>query len=262
MYRRAIQYIKPMEQGWTQPHIFRCDDLNTYVVKLINNPDGTGVLANEWIAGRLGSLLHLPIANSRIIVITHDLLDMYPELKKLDITSGLHIGSCFEEYGVNVGEHVDLSDCRNLHHAAGMIVFDHWINNWDRHITQANLLYLQDKQEILLIDHSDAFFGPDWDMDEWWENEELEVFWGPLYEKFAPYIDNSDPFEEYLDAIESLEEADLRNAIHGIPHQWSIPEDDLDQLVDFLLFRKDRVRFALGELIEHFPIWHSTRLED
>lgn len=259
MYTRAVQYIRPMEQGWTQPHLFKCDDNHTYVVKFINNHDGTGVLANEWIAYRLGKLMHLAVAQSSIVMITDDLLDMYPKLKKLNIPSGPHIGSRFARYGVNLGEEIDLSECMNIHHAAGMIVFDHWINNWDRHITQANLLYLQDKKEILLIDHSDAFFGPGWNLEEWFENSnDIHVFWGSLYERFVPFIDNSDPFDYYLSIIESLNEHELRQAIQGIPSQWDIPEDELHELIDFLLLRKDRVRDVLKELIEYFPIWSST----
>ncbi|MNP00700.1 hypothetical protein D3C76_924950 [compost metagenome] len=262
MYRRAVQYIKPMEQGWTRPHIFKCDDHKSYVVKLSNNPDGTSVLANEWIASRLAELLNLPIAKCSIVMITRDLLDMYPELKKLDIPPGLHIGTRYAKDGVNVGDNVDLSDCNNVQYAAGMIAFDHWINNWDRHVTQANLLYLEEKREIMLIDHSDAFFGPDWNMEEWWDDpEKMDVFWGPLYEKFVPFIDNYDPFDSYLTAIESLDEDDIRNAVHGLPDQWSIPEDDLDELVNFLLYRKDRVRFAIEELIHHFPVWQTARYE-
>lgn len=260
MYHQAVQYIKPLEQGWTRPHIFKCDDHRSYVVKLINNPDGTGVLANEWIASRLGLLLNLPIAKTSIIEINDDLLDMYPELKKLDIPAGPHIGSPFEEDGVNIGEDLDLSDCRNIHKAAGMIVFDHWINNWDRHITEANLLYLLNKREILLIDHSDAFFGPDWDMEPWWSDpDEIHVFWGPLYEKFVPYIDNFNPFVEYLNAVESLSEHDLRSAIEGLPDEWFIPEEDLEQLIHFLLYRKDRVRETLEELIGYFPLWQTAK---
>lgn len=263
MNHQAIQYIKPMKLGWTRPHIFRCDNQELYVVKFINNPDGTGVLANEWIASRLGRMLKLPVAKSSKILITDELLDMYPELKRMEIDSGLHFGSRFEKDGVNVGDHIDLSDCRNVESAAGMIVFDHWINNWDRHRTQANLLYLEIRKEILLIDHSDAFFGPDWNMEAWWDHpEDIDVFWGPLYEKFVPYIDNSNPFGKYLSAIESLSENDLRSATRGLPGQWSIPEDDLNQLIDFLLYRKDRIRYALHELIAYFPSWRNATDED
>ncbi|MNP76579.1 hypothetical protein D3C76_1738400 [compost metagenome] len=87
------------------------------------------------------------------------------------------------------------------------------------------------------------------------------MFWGSLYERFVPFIDSYDPFAPYLTAIESLDEDDLRNAIRGLPDQWSIPEDDLDELVYFLLYRRDRVRFAIEELIQYFPAWHNARYE-
>lgn len=252
----AVQYIRPMEDGWSLPHLFKCEDGQTYVVKFINNRSGSGILANELIAYRLGTWLGLPVAPYRIIQITRDLVDMFPVLKSLDIPAGLHLGSLYFEQGTTSFEEINLASCKNLYHAAGMIVFDHWINNWDRHFAGSNLLYIPDQRKILMIDHSDAFFGPDWDKEECMDNvNTMEIFWGPLYEMFVPFIDSPDPFGHYVSLIENVSEKAVIEAVKGLPKQWKISREDVTALIDFLLCRRKLVRNTLEELREHFPIW-------
>lgn len=264
MIIQAVQYIKPMDQGWTLPHLLKCDDNHTYVVKFMNNPDGPGILANELIAYRLGKLLGLQMAPCRIIRISSDFIDMHPVLKKLEVPPGAHLGSLYFEQGITTFDENDLSICQNASCAAGMIAFDHWINNGDRHLTQSNLLYLPDKRMIQLIDHADAFFGPDWDVDNWMYNleEDLDLFWGPLYEMFVPFIDSPDPFDHYVSRIEAIGDNEILSAMSNLPKQWDIPRGDLSELKHFLLHRKNKVRETLYELKEHFPIWNESEDDD
>lgn len=252
----AVQYIRPMDHGWTLPHLFKCEDGQTYVVKFLNNRAGSGILANELIAYRLGKCLGLPITPYRIIQITRDLVEMFPVLKSLGIPTGLHLGSLYFEQGTTLSEEVNLILCKNLYHAAGMIVFDHWINNWDRHNAGSNLLYLPDQRKIQMIDHSDAFFGPDWNTEEFTDDmNKMDVFWGPIYEMFVPFIDSPDPFGHYLSLIEKISEKAIIQAVKGLPKQWDISREDVTALIDFLLCRRKLVRNTLEELRECFPIW-------
>lgn len=256
---RALRYLRPMDLGWTLPHLLQCDDGQTYVVKFMNNPDGPGILANEWIAYRLARLVNLPVAPCRIVHIKRELIRMYPVLNNLRVPAGPHLGSLFAEDAVPLSEAVNLRACGNIRHAAGMIAFDHWINNWDRHLTDANLLYLPNERKLMMIDHSDAFFGPDWDLDAYRERpDDMEVFWGKLYELFVPFIDGPDPFGPSLAVIESISEEALLRVTRGLPKQWAIPEGDVMELVDFLLLRKDRVRETLQSLKKYFPIWAAS----
>ncbi|AIQ11962.1 HipA family kinase [Paenibacillus durus] len=255
----AVQYIRPMDDGWTLPHLFKCEDGQTYVVKFINNRSGSGILANELIAYRLGKWLGLPIPPYRIIQITRDIVDMFPVLKSMDIPAGLHLGSLYFEQGTTLLGEFNLALCKNFHHAAGMIVFDHWINNWDRHTAESNLLYIPDERKIQLIDHSDAFFGPYWDKEEFMEDSDrMDVFWGPLYERFVPFIDGPDPFGHYVSLVEQVSEKTVIQAVQGLPKQWNISREDVTGLIDFLMCRKNLVRGALEELRDYFPIWNNA----
>jgi hypothetical protein len=252
----ALSHIKSIGQGWTLPHLFYCDDGLKYVVKLMNNRQGMGVLANEFIAFRLAKLLNLPAAEYKIVYISRNLVEMFPTLKRLDVPEGPHIGCLFAEQGITLNHKVDLSACKNIKTMAGMIVFDHWIKNWDRHVTGANHLFLKDTKQLLLIDHSNAFCGPEWDTKELKEHAgTIEVYWGPFYEVFIPYIDGSDPFEPYLSELEALDRRELEHAVKGLPKQWQISSRMLETLIEFLYRRKNLVRGALLQLQDKFPIW-------
>ncbi|WP_274361882.1 HipA family kinase [Paenibacillus thermotolerans] len=256
---RAVQYVRPMNEGWSEPHLFTCDDGLSYVVKFMNNPDGPGTLANEWIASQLGPLLNLPMTQTRIVWITRDLLETYPMLKSMDVPEGPHIGSLFEQQAKVLDDEVDLSTCANVGQGAGMIVFDHWINNGDRHEMQANVLYVPERNRFMLIDHADAFFGPGWEMDEWLDDPgHMETFWGPVYRKFVPYIDGPDPFGNYIALLRSIGGDQVKAAVHGLPREWGIGREERERLVEFLMYRKDRIHRALRKLVRHFPQWKRS----
>jgi hypothetical protein len=254
----ALRHLRPMGQGRTLPQLFYCDDGYRYVVKLMNNEQGPGVLANEYIAFRLAKLLNLPAAEYKIVNISSELVDVFPALTKLKVPAGPHIGCQYAEQAMTLEyeNEVNLSVCHNIKDMAGMIVFDHWIMNWDRYVTGANLLFLKDTTELLMIDHSNAFCGPDWTSRMLGENSEyVEVYWGPFYEMFIPFIDGSDPFEYYLTVLESINRKDLTQAVHGIPKRWGISRSRQESLVEFLYARKNLVRGALLQLQDRFPIW-------
>ncbi len=59
----AIQHIRKM-RGNTQAHLMRGSDGHLYVVKFQNNPLHPRVLANEFLAARLGLWLGLPTVSA------------------------------------------------------------------------------------------------------------------------------------------------------------------------------------------------------
>ena len=57
---RAVECIRRL-RGGSQPYLLRAEDGGNYVVKFRNNPQHVRVLANEMLAGRLATLIGLPI---------------------------------------------------------------------------------------------------------------------------------------------------------------------------------------------------------
>ena len=75
----AIQHIRKM-RGGTQAHLMRGSDGNLYVVKFQTNPIHPRVLANEFLAARLGCWLGLPMPHVDVIEISSWLIAHSPAL--------------------------------------------------------------------------------------------------------------------------------------------------------------------------------------
>ena len=59
----AQQHIRRM-RGGAQSHLMRASDGDYYVCKFVNNPQHPRVLANEFLASRIGFCLGLPTVSA------------------------------------------------------------------------------------------------------------------------------------------------------------------------------------------------------
>lgn len=75
----AQQCIRRM-RGGSQSHLMRASDGAYYVVKFRNNPQHTRVLANEFLASRIGRCLGLPMPEVNVIEVSDWLIQNTPEL--------------------------------------------------------------------------------------------------------------------------------------------------------------------------------------
>lgn len=255
----AAQYLGPVGRGWTKPQLFRCTDGKKYIVKFKNNPLGKKTLSNEFVAYRLGSMLNLPVAECQAVYLSEGLIHLYPSLKEMNIESGPHLGISFYENAIETDNEKRISKCSNLDKASGMIAFDHWIHNWDRHNrTISNLLIAENK--IIMIDHANCFDGPNWSVDSLKKNQKKStVYWGQMYNRFVRYIDGNNPFGDDLSAIESLGKSEIKEVLEDIPKEWGLNRDEIQALADYLIYRKSRVYKAIEKLQKHFPIWSSSK---
>lgn len=252
---RAVHYTSAIQEGWSKPVLFRCDDGNEYVVKLMSNPQGLKVLPNEMIAYRLGRLLDLPVVKCAVVHISEELINVFPVLKDMQVKAGPHIGSLYYKNAKPLQEAHDLEGCNNLVKAAGVIAFDHWIQNWDRSDNASNILVLeQDKQKkILMIDHANALTGH-WTIDTLKKNRRnVSVYWGRVYELLVPYIDDSRPFKQILRKIHAINKADLWTTVAGLPPEWQVSHKEQRKLVKYLDYRKTAAAEALSQLKVYFP---------
>ena len=63
---RLTEHVRPL-RGGSQPRLMRAADGQLYVVKFQHNPQGSRVLANEWLAGRLAARLGLPVPRVEVL---------------------------------------------------------------------------------------------------------------------------------------------------------------------------------------------------
>src|ERR1700759_1945969 len=76
----AVQQIRRM-RGGSQSHLMRASDGHYYVTKFRNNPQHTRVLANEFLATRLGLYLGLPMPQIAVMDVSDWLVKNSPELR-------------------------------------------------------------------------------------------------------------------------------------------------------------------------------------
>src|SRR5690348_10018023 len=75
----AQQHIRRM-RGGSQAHLMQASDGGYWIVKFQNNPQDIRVLANEFLASRIGRSLGLPMPEVNVIEVSDWLIHNTPEL--------------------------------------------------------------------------------------------------------------------------------------------------------------------------------------
>lgn len=68
-------------RGGSQSHLMRASDGGYWIVKFQNNPQHPRVLANAFLASRIGRCLGLPIPEVQVIEVSDWLIQNTPELR-------------------------------------------------------------------------------------------------------------------------------------------------------------------------------------
>ena len=76
----AVQQIRRM-RGGSQSHLMRASDGHFYITKFQNNPQHVRVLANEFLASRIGLRLGLPMPQAQVIEVSEWLVTNTPDLR-------------------------------------------------------------------------------------------------------------------------------------------------------------------------------------
>ena len=244
----------------------RCSDGKLYVVKFLNNPQHSRVLANEILATGLAEFAGLPVSHMALVQVDALLIEQTPELtmslmdKNFPCQSGLQFGS---EYAVNPldGRIFDdfpteqLSRVRNLADFAGMLAFDKWTGNVDNRQATFWRKGRQKKYTATFIDQGHCFNLGEWTFPD-----------KPLrgcYRKNEVYLGvrGWQSFEPWLSRIETMDDPSMRVLGGWIPLEWSIGMRDLSCLLETLHNRRCIVRDLINSFrfscSNPFPNWHD-----
>lgn len=151
-------------QGATRPFLCRSEDGCQYWVK--GAKAGNEALCAEWIAGRLGQAMGLPVPNVAQVVISDELVTDSALDGVADLGPGIRFGSQHvegaQEYDESFVNQTDVALRRQV------FVFDIWIRNTDRTISRPydrngnpNLLWGTADVRLCVIDHNNAFLIDD-----------------------------------------------------------------------------------------------------
>jgi hypothetical protein len=168
----ANKYIRKMKGG-SQSILVRANDGRHYVVKMMDNPIGPNLLANEYMGSLLAKAVGLPVAEAKGIILSDSFIDSHPDLW-FELPSGvrrpnkgMHFGSLFVGQTSGADRPIEyISPSRvnmitNREAFLGMYLLDVWANHQDNR--QAIFRRSSTNElEVCFIDHGHMFGGPEW----------------------------------------------------------------------------------------------------
>lgn len=190
-------------------------------------PAGTRpyLVANEHVCARLASIVNLPVPPGVIV----------------ESVSG-QIGYVALRFG-NANERpprlvsTDLvNDCPEI--AAGILAFDCWIANGDRHAE--NLAYSPNIWPPMAFDHSHAFFGNPGNPGRLTDHAFVAAA-GVL----AQYMTDPAPFDEWVRRIQSIRPGVIREVLDSLVTRSIIEAGEASIAADFLMARQGTLRDLL-----------------
>ena len=217
-------------QGRTEPVICRAENGHEYVVK--GNFAGRKALIAEWVANRLGKLLHLPIPDFEQMQLDPQLLEYSAKTLEVErLGRGVLFGSQREANLVEIRQ-TDLPRI-DLNLRARVLAFDWWIANSDRVFIEGagnpNLLWAEDRQRLVVIDHNLAF-----------DTSLMADFWTEHAFRDARQV-WSEAFCQGMNAEFRAALGNLQPIWNEMPEEWTEVESGLSlALMESLLWKFDR----------------------
>jgi len=191
-----------------------------------NSTDAPYAVPNEFICGRLGLLIGLPVPPGTVVT-TDDGKLAYVSLwfgPKGEPSPPLDPRKFVED---------------NPSTAAGVVAFDCWIGNPDRH--QHNLAYVRGEPKIpvTVFDHSHALLGIQTGAAVQRLRETIDE---PLISGILrQHLTSSEEFEDWANRISAVSNELIRDICHTVIHPDGITTEECTAAAKFLIHRKDRV---------------------
>ena len=264
---QAVQAIRRM-RGGSQSQLMVDADAKLWIVKFQNNPQGTRILANEWIATRLAEAIGLPVPRTEIISVPEQItsdLEMYmeyPRGERRQYLPGEHFGSAFvgglmPKLVVDYMPSEQLGQVRNLVHFAGILLLDKWTGNCDGRQAVFQRNSRQSKYNAIFIDQGLCFNAGEWNF--------LDAPLRGIYGRNSVYagVKGWSSFEPWLSRIENIDFATMWRIAEAVPQVWYGGHSmELRSLMERLFGRRDRVRDLITAFRdsdrEPFPLWMAN----
>jgi hypothetical protein len=241
-FLNVIDDYGPIGRGASQAHSVLAENTSEYIIKGPTfTPNHRHVAANELISARLADLLGLPVLDYRIISLNGDYFFgsslMPPGTFYPAITPDL------------------FSRCENNDRAYGVVVFDWWIYNVDRHsenliVRSAGRAPTGPRLLMFLNDHSHAMIHP---------NEDATVLatrlaaYPPVSLEFVrDSITDPAALSAVIDLVEGLRTDTITEVIATVPPPF-LDDPEKQLVIDFLLGRRAQLRQMFNSGRGYFP---------
>lgn len=236
--------------GCTEPLIAILEDDTHVIIKTFNNVQGNLSLVNEYVCYNIAKELNLTIPDAGLCIVDEYTSDDNNLLEQEMYGVGFYSTRVDRTTVISSPKMISLAE--NVGEMMMMILFDHLIYNKDRN--QGNLLLSFSKSKKLLhvIDHTHVFnLQCIWDKSQLqrcidekdFEDEDILVNNQYLYQMIYESI--SIQFEELIKLADNINEKLSKelfeNVISKVPDEWCMNKDDLNKLVDYLVYRLDHI---------------------
>ena len=203
-----------------------------------NGPESTYAVANEYICGRLGYMIGLPVPPG-VIVRTDD-----GKLAYVSLRFGSHSERPPEIIAPQFVDH-------NPKISAGVVAFDCWIANQDRH--EGNLSYSRFGLPPVVFDHDTALFGASGKPIERLCSLRDDGLAGSC---ISEHITQSTAkhFPIWAERIAAIRDEQIGDICQDVVCEGGISLAESAAALDFLVYRKPLVLKLLRESAELMPL--------
>lgn len=241
-------------------HVILFSDGKKYVVKWNGTKnDRAKEVVNEYVVGSLARLLSLPVVPFEVVNIPEEFINNTPELhsKKFKFNPGRQYACLYIDNSIVLEEvsktFPSRTEINNHGVLAAMVVFDLWVNNTDR--TMSNLI-LERLGEggyyFHMIDHGNCFpAGYLWSVKTLSEKPKNDFPYQETY-RWVFSILNEQDFTPYVEKIVSLPNEFIYEVTQTIPADWNIVNEEREALYHFLVEQKKHLPNLLANYIDKY----------
>lgn len=231
---QAVSFLK----GWrtkAEPVWLKCSDGENYVVK---GRQAGRQIVNDQIVARLGIALAAPVGLPKLVEVSSELIEIEPRLSHFlpGIAHGsLWIPDCFDEY-----ELLGTGEPENRPRYARLAVLYGWVTANDR-----QFLFSKNPPRLVhSVDHGHFFAGePDWTSNSLKDNLNPAI-----PDDFKSCCFSFDEFKIMKDALQSVTEEQILQAVASVPEEWELTMDEREILVEYLLTRQKKLVSILSTM--------------
>jgi hypothetical protein len=251
----ALEYLGSVGIGATVPQLFRANDGKVYVVKLKNNPMGTKVLVNEYVACWFGMRMELCFPVSDLLEIHEQVFKKNRRLRAAKISPGPHFASQYLHSNRYVSRQA-LQRAVNKRTMAGVMLFDHMFHNIDRTKNRKNLLVCHEQEDYVLyaIDNSHLFVRGRWNPRSLEKlAEKITVNQWRSYGWLLKYFLRAEDFRFYAEKIADIGDEELVHLVESIPKEWLYKPEESEALLQYMIRRRNMVNDIVAALCRLIP---------
>ncbi|WP_394236017.1 HipA family kinase [Niallia oryzisoli] len=260
-----VQFIETLPGGTA--HVILFSDGNNYVVKWNGTESRRAKeVINEYVVSKLGMLLSLPVVPFQPVYISSEFINKTPELQstRYSFNPGLQSACLFIGGSITLKEvYTSLTaktEIQNHDMLGAMVVFDHWVFNYDR--TLRNVLMEQHSDGSYyfhMIDHGKCFPGGyTWTPQTIIEKRNKKLSYRETYQWIISIL-NGEDFTSFIEKIAAIPHELIYEVIQSIPEEWQVSTEERAALVTFLIEQKSNLPTLMESFINRYSGNKSTK---